>query len=185
MRRTSRSCGHSGELGAASGASELARLFGNESIRIVGYRRAGAWTDVPANAVPYVVDGDRYRNRWLGLSVEKPADFGFASADATYPDSTVIALEAPGGGGEIRVRQSGLRAARTDAADWLSAEGYAIDPAEARVAGRAARRGTRPSHAALAFRDGLDLWVLEAEGEAATRRLDEVAAHVELERAPR
>ena len=175
---------HSGELGAASGASELARLFGNESIRILGYRRAGAWTTVPADAVPYVVEGDRYRNAWLGLTVDKPVDFAFASADATYPDSTVIALEAPSGG-EIRLKQSGPRAARGDPAEWLADSGYTVDPVERPVAGRVGRRGTRAAGAALAFRDGLDLWVLEADGEAATDRLDGVAAHLNLERAAR
>ena len=170
---------HSGERGAASGASELGRLFGNESIRILGYQIGGRWVDVPAGAPPYVIDGDRYRNPWLGLVVDKPADFRFAKADAAYPDSTVIALEAPDGS-EIRLLQGGVSAAHDEPDALLRAEGYAAQAGPATVAGRVAVRGTRPSATALAFRDGLDLWLLEAKGPAAVQRIDEVAARITL-----
>jgi transglutaminase-like putative cysteine protease len=173
---------HSGEQGAASGGAELLQLFGNESIRIVGYRSGGHWTDVPADALPYVIDGDRYHNPWLGLTVEKPAGFAFAKADATYPDSTVIAIDGSQGG-EIRLRQSAARSPGTGPGAWLAAEGYQIDPERTTVAGRAALRGRRDSHAAYAFRDGADLWLLDAVGEDAVRQLDAVAARVTL-RAP-
>ncbi len=170
---------HSGERGAADGAAELARVFGNESIRILGYQIDGRWIDVPADAAPYVIDGDRYRNPWLGLVVDKPGDFRFAKADAGYPDATVIALDAPDGS-EIRLLQGGVSAARDEPAVLLRAAGYADESGAATVAGRVAVRGVRPSRAALAFRDGLDLWLLEAEGAEAVRRIDEVAARITL-----
>jgi transglutaminase-like putative cysteine protease len=175
---------HSGERGAASGAAELSRVFGNESIRILGYQIDGRWVDVPQGAAPYLIDGDRYANPWLGLVVDKPADFRFAKADLAYPDSTVIALDAPDGS-EIRLLQGGVTAARDEPDALLRAAGYAVDPGRTTVAGRPAVRGARPARAALAFRDGLDLWLLEAEGEAAVRRIDEVAARITLrEHAP-
>jgi transglutaminase-like putative cysteine protease len=170
---------HAGELGAASGAAELGRLFGNESIRVLGYRTGGVWVDVPAGAPPYRIDGDRYRNDWLGIRLDKPAGYAFAKADATYPDSTVIALAATDGG-EIRLRQSGPRAASTDPRAWLRAEGYEVEPATTTVAGRIAWRGTRAAQRALAFRAGLDLWLLDAAGADALRDLDTVAAHLVL-----
>jgi len=170
---------HSGEQGVASGGSELMQIFGNESIRILGYRSGGRWVDVPADARPYVIEGDRYHNPWLGLTVERPADFSFAKADATYPDSTVIALEGPQGS-EIRLRQSGARSAAAGPATWLLAEGYHVDRGRTQVAGRVALRGTQPARAAYAFRDGLDLWMLEAAGDGATDQLDAVAARLAL-----
>jgi transglutaminase-like putative cysteine protease len=172
---------HSGEQGAASGAAELGRLFGNESIRILGYRVGARWVEVPAGAAPYRIDGDRYRNPWLGLSVQRPPGFAFAKADSSYPDLTVIALDGPDGS-EIRLRQSGARSAGFGPGAWLAAEGYGTGANGARVAGHAALRGTAASRAALAFRDGADLWLLEAEGAAARRRLDEVAGHLVLRR---
>jgi hypothetical protein len=170
---------HAGELGAASGAAELGQLFGNESIRVLGYRRGGAWVTVPADAAPYQIDGDRYQNRWLGLRLDKPAGYRFTQADASYPDSTVIALVAPDGGG-MRLRQAGTQSARVDPAAWLRAAGYPVDRATAVVAGRRAWRATQGSRSAVAFRDGLDLWLLEADGADAMRDLDAVASRLEL-----
>jgi len=170
---------HSAEQGAASGGAELMQVFGNESIRILGYRTGGTWVHVPADAPPYVIDGDRYRNPWLGLTVERPAGFAFAKADATYPDSTVIALDAPQGG-EIRLRQSGAGSAQAGPREWLLAEGYRLDSNPGTVAGRTAAYGTRPAGAALAFRDGPDLWLLEAEGADAVPHLAAVASHIAL-----
>lgn len=174
---------HSGELGAASGAAELGQLFGNESIRVLGYRSGGAWVSVPADAPPYRIDGDHYRNDWLGIRLDKPAGYAFAKADASYPDTTVIALAAADGG-EIRLRQSGPQSARVDARAWLRAEGYAVGAATTRVAGRVAWRGSQRARSALAFRAGLDLWLLDAEGPDAIRDLDTVAAHLVLRPAP-
>ncbi len=171
---------HGAEQGAASGASELLRVFGNESIRILGYRRAGTWVEVPSGASPYAIDGNRYRNPWLGLSVEKPAAFDFAAADAVYPDLTVVALTAPDGS-DIRLRQLGAATARVDPGAALVDAGYLASSGAATVAGRAARYAARPGHAAYAFRDGLDLWLLEASGADALARLDEVASRLELE----
>ncbi len=173
---------HSGELGAASGAAELGQLFGNESIRILGYRRGGVWVTVPADALPYQIDGDRYQNAWLGLRLDKPAGYRFTKADASYPDATVIALAAPDGG-ELRLRQSGPQASRVDPAAWLRAEGYAVDLRRAEVAGRPALHAGRAARRAIAFRDGLDLWMLDAAGADAVRDLDSVATQLVLRRA--
>ena len=175
---------HSAELGAASGAAELARLFGNESIRVLGYGRANHWTRVPADARPYVIDGNHYRNPWLGLEVDKPAAFAFSKADASYPDSTVIALAAADGS-ELRVRESGPRAADSDAREWLRAEGLGPGAGTLSVAGRPAWRGSAPGRAAIAFGDGQDLWMLDAEGPAAVAELDAVARGLVLRAAAR
>ncbi|HEX4416673.1 MAG TPA: transglutaminase-like domain-containing protein, partial [Kofleriaceae bacterium] len=45
---------------------------------------------------PYAIDGARYTNRGLGLTVTRPADAQFASADAVWPDRTLVAVERAG-----------------------------------------------------------------------------------------
>jgi hypothetical protein len=37
----------------------------------------------------------RHQNPWLGIKIEKPADFKFAKLDAVWPDPTVVELEGP------------------------------------------------------------------------------------------
>ena len=59
-----------------------------ESFTIAGLRR-----DVPPDAKPYVIDGDRYVNEWLGLTATKPAGFRFVELDETWPSRTVVGME--------------------------------------------------------------------------------------------
>ena len=172
---------HTADQGLASGAADLVRVFGNESIRIEGFGLDGAWVDVPADATPYTIDGRQYRNPWLRLTIDRPAEFAFADADAAYPDATVIALTGPAAS-EIRLRQEGARSARSGSAELLRAAGYARSEAGATVAGRSALRAVGDGTAAVVFRDGTDLWLLEANGTAGVGALDAVAASLRLGR---
>ena len=78
----------------AAGAGELGvgpaqQIFGQVDIRILEFETGGNTTAVPAEATPYAVEGNRYRNPWLGIEVEKPADFRFVRLDAFWPDPAV------------------------------------------------------------------------------------------------
>ena len=175
---------HSAELGAASGASDLLRLFGNASIRIEGYSLGGTWVTVPGDARPYTIQGDEYRNPWLGLSARKPAGFRFVATDAFYPDATVVGLRGPQGG-QIRLEQRSASAPQTGLASLLDGAGYRPQPGAPSIDGRAALRGVANGGAALVIGDGSDFWLLEARGADALAALDEVAARIRLRRASR
>jgi hypothetical protein len=70
-----------------------------ESFTVAGSRRA-----VPPDAKPYVIEGDRYVNEWLGMEVTKPAGFRFVELDETWPSKTVVGMER--GSERVRVLHS-------------------------------------------------------------------------------
>jgi len=86
----------------ADGFGDLAlgpaqQIFGQVSMDIMEYETAAKTYLVPPTAKPFILDGDRYDNPWLGIEVKKPADYQFAKLDAVWPDPTVAELEGPGG----------------------------------------------------------------------------------------
>ncbi|OGD22305.1 MAG: hypothetical protein A2W03_09460 [Candidatus Aminicenantes bacterium RBG_16_63_16] len=86
----------------AMGAGEIGigpaqQIFGQVDIAILEYETAGKTTVVGADARPFLVEGNRYRNPWLGVEIEKPADFAFAKLDAIWPDPTVVGMTGPNG----------------------------------------------------------------------------------------
>ena len=85
------------EEGTLAQMGSLAQLFGNVDVAIVGYTLNGRSVSVPANATPYSIEGNTYRDPWLGFSIEKPGDFKFTGAGATWPNKAVVAMEGPGG----------------------------------------------------------------------------------------
>lgn len=85
------------EEGTLSQMGSLAQLFGNVDVAIVEYTVNGRRVAVPRNAAPYSIEGDTYRDPWLGFSIEKPADFKFTSVGAVWPNKAVVAMEGPGG----------------------------------------------------------------------------------------
>ena len=63
------------------------RILGRVGIRVLGYTGAdGKSVEVPEDAKPYSIDGDVYRNPWLGLQLAKPKGFAFGRLDAVWPD---------------------------------------------------------------------------------------------------
>ncbi|MBS0375046.1 MAG: transglutaminase domain-containing protein [Proteobacteria bacterium] len=167
---------HQGEQGGASGAAELARVFGNESIRVEAYRRAGTWTRVAPEAPPYRLEADRYENPWLGVTVVRPPGFTFGSADAVYPDPTVITLESASGDvlalRQVSVPPVGWRAGAT-LAGLGAAEAVTVGSAPALLARRTDR-------ARLERRHGSELWLIEATGTQAVAALPAVLAQWRL-----
>lgn len=68
-------------------------LYGRLRARVESFTVAGVRRDVPSGAAAYVVDGDRYRNDWLGLELTKPAGFRFVELEETWPAATVVGME--------------------------------------------------------------------------------------------
>jgi len=68
-------------------------LYGRVQARVESFTVAGSRRDVPRDAKPYVIDGDRYVNEWLGVDVTKPAGFRFVELDETWPSRTIVAME--------------------------------------------------------------------------------------------
>lgn len=157
--------------GAASLAGGPARqLFGRTDIRILEY--AGPDNKnvvVPPDAVPYAVDGDIYRNPWLGIMLTKPEGWKFVKLDAVWPDPAVVGLEGPGG----------MKAELQEAylLPWKTAEDAArlnlarVAPGGkerlARIAGRSAIIWEKPGQSALAILDGTEAWLLVVTGKDA------------------
>ena len=70
----------------------------------------------------------------------------------------------------------------TEVAAVLAARGYAGPTTTVRIDGHAALRGAADGRAALAFRLGGELWLLEASGSASVAALDDVARHIQIAR---
>jgi len=68
-------------------------LYGRLGATVERFTIAGARHDVPRDAKPYVIDGDRYVNEWLGLELTKPAGFRFVELDETWPSKTIVGME--------------------------------------------------------------------------------------------
>jgi hypothetical protein len=164
--------------------ASLARLFGNVEVTVVEYEVEGVCTKVPDGARAFTVEGDTYRNPWLGLEVRKPAGFRFAKTDAVYPDSTLVAIDGPASQ-RVRLRQEdsgGGHGGEEAGARVLRELGLTGIPTGEKVAGQTALVVEGGPKAGLAFVRGPDLWVLTAEGEHAGELLRRVAALVTIRR---
>lgn len=175
----------------AAGTTELnaagQRVFGHVDIDVIAYTVAGRNPVAVADGEPlFRVDGDRWSSPGLGLSLEKPAGFAFEKLDAVWPDDTLVLLRGEDGT-IVRLRQAAhepgddAAALRRKRADAAAPNGT---PSARTIAGREAALSVADGRAALALSDGSDLYVLEAEGAHAARRLDEIAATLAFAAAP-
>jgi hypothetical protein len=160
----------------------LLQLYGNVDVLVTEYDLDGKTTTVPADARPFLADGDVYRNPWLGVALEKPAGFRFGKMDAVYPETAVVELLGPKGE-VVRLSQESVGGVADPGAEVLDAlRERKLEGSEAkrRVAGREAVVVGRGRKAGLAFADRADVWVLTVEAENAPQLLDEVAARLRL-----
>jgi len=68
-------------------------LYGKLRATVESFTVAGSRRDVPPDTKPYVIEGDRYLNEWLGMEVTKPAGFRFVELDETWPSKTIVGME--------------------------------------------------------------------------------------------
>jgi hypothetical protein len=160
----------------------LLQLYGNVDVRVTEYDLDGKTTAVAADAKPFQVDGDTYRNPWLGVTLEKPAGYRFGKMDAVYPETTILELTGPGGevvrlSQEIHGHGGDSNAAALDALRDLKLEGPRT---KLRIAGRDAVVVGGGRKAGAAFVDRTDVWVLTVEAENASRLLEEIATRLRL-----
>jgi transglutaminase-like putative cysteine protease len=129
----------------------LAALFGRVDVEVVEYEQAGQVRRVPADAVPYRVEGATYQNAGLGLRVRADG-WTVERADSTWPSPLVVAFRR--GDTTVELRQL---------------------PRYPERAAEPAAPGTETSVSA----EGSTLWVWSAAGPDAAGALREILGKVE------
>jgi hypothetical protein len=156
--------------GAGSMLGSAQQVMGSIDLEVLAYRVAGGKTvDVPIGAKPYLVEGDAYRNPWLGLAVRKPAGFSFGRLDAVWPSTLLVEMKGPDGGRlelhEVPVEPWDEPAEAARGAMAKLGVGGALRAEQA--GGRAAWAASGADAAAVAIPEPGVVWVLKAEGKAA------------------
>jgi transglutaminase-like putative cysteine protease len=161
------------------------QVLGRAKIRVLSYALAGQPPVRVDDTTPYAIDGARYSNRGLGLSVEAPAGYRFTAMDAVWPERTFVALE--GAGGRVTFAEGAIRPDRDPALEEaLALELPSAGACERRtVAGRRVCAARRDAVAAIAFADGPSLFIIEARGPQPQALLDTVVRTVRLDDARR
>ncbi len=163
------------EEGTVAQVGALASLFGNVDIQILQYTVAGKTVDVPADAKPYVIDGDTYRNSWLGLSVTKPPSFQFVKLDSVWPDSSVVTMQGPGHETvEVENHSASLPTRPDDLKRFLDEIDFSGTTTDTEIQGRRATMISSPEKAAVTVMDGGNIWVIRATGPDAPATLRRV-----------
>jgi transglutaminase-like putative cysteine protease len=160
------------------------QILGQVDVRILEFAGAeGRVVVVPEKALPYKIEGDRYENPWLGITITKPDGWVFTKLDAVWPEATVVGMEGADGA-KAELQEAYLL-------PWLGRD-EALRQALARLVPGGKERRTRigegpalawesPEKAALAVPDGPQAWVFVVNGKNAPRILDELAAGWKLE----
>lgn len=159
------------------------QLFGQVDIRVLEYGGAdGTKISVPDSAAPYRTAGDLYENPWLGLTLKKPSTFTFTKLDSVWPDPVLIALIGPDGAkGELL--QSSLlpwKAYDVTASELIRRLNIGARTEISQWNGRPMFSAAAPEKAVMIIIDRPEVWVLVAEGKAAPKLLDELAAGLTL-----
>jgi hypothetical protein len=166
--------------GLSTQMGALMQLYGNLDIQIIEYTLKGRRVAVPPDAKPYAVNGNTYRNPWLGLTVEKPDSLQFTKLDAVWPDYTIVAME---GLQHQTVEIQKLPYSPHDADDparYLKLSGISGDPKSVLVSGFSGFEITSPSYAALSLVNEDEVWLVRARGSNAPSLLHEVASRMEF-----
>lgn len=162
----------------------LLQVYGNVRIDIREYEVDAKSTQVHADASPFTVRGDTYENPWLGLRIVKRPDSHFARMDAVWPDATILEIMGPEDR-VIRLSQEGGFGGPVDQeACRARLLALAIDGQESQrtIAGREAVVIIGAGHAAAAFADGSDVWVLSVEAADVSQVFDEITTNLRLSR---
>ncbi len=168
------------EQGSASGLAELAQMYGNERIRVLGYRLDGRDVTVPDNAASFTVDGDGYRNDWLGIGFRAPAGFAFAETDIMYPRSDIVVLRRADGA-TISLAQRSLHPDEAGSlAKVLRGRGFDNQATAMTVSGRQALLASNDEATLAIWRDDSDLWSLRGEGRDVETAMRELLAGMTL-----
>lgn len=153
-----------GQSGTIAGMGELAKLFSKVDIRILSYRLGDRTVQVPRDAAGYTLEGSRYVNPWLGLTVVKPQDAAFTGLDAHWPDAPSV-LTVKQGAATVQVWYAPTDAATSPNDLVAKMLGDAQAPLEPLQWHRLkAARGRAGDQEALAALDGDVTWAVLATG---------------------
>jgi len=165
------------ENGLGAGIAAPQQMFGNVDIAILEYTVNGRRIVVDKTRKAFSVDGDVYRNPWLGFAIRKPQGFQFTALGEVWPSATVVGMSGPHGE-QARLLQQSVAAGERARLPESYLEKLKITGQRARrqIGGRPAVKLSAPEKAGLAFIEGSTVWVLVAEGHNAPNLLDEVAS---------
>ena len=162
-----------------SGFGGLGQLFSNVDIKILQYTVAGRRVDVPENADPFMMNGDTYRNSWLGFSIQKPSSFKFTDFDVAWPQTAVVAMEGPKGQSlKVENLSASLPASEIDAAKILADKGIRGARDVVAVSGRKAIVEGSGENAGAVVADRGNVWVVTTSGPQAKELLERAISTV-------
>jgi transglutaminase-like putative cysteine protease len=171
------------DAGPGESLAAAQQLFGSIAIDVLEYRLNGKVVRLDPGAPLYTADGDRYTNPGLGLSVRAPAGFALSDMDKVWPDKTVVALRSPDGR-SARIFQEAWppdKDPKAWAATLLDSYVKGGKKTAAKVRGYDASRADAATRSAAVFRNGVDVWVVLAEGRNAAALLDEILASLAVD----
>jgi transglutaminase-like putative cysteine protease len=169
------------DQGPGALVAAFGRLLGRVKLRVLSYTVAGQPPVQVDDDAPYAIEGSRYRNRGLGLSIEAPAGYRFTAMDAVWPERTFVAIE--GAAGRVTFGEGATRPGRDPALEEARALGLpGAGACERRtLAGRSVCATRRDTRAGIAFADGPTLFIIEAHGPEPQTLRDAVARTVRLD----
>lgn len=165
------------ENGLGADIAALQQMYGNVDIAILEYTVNGQRVVVANAHKPFSVDGDVYRNPWLGFAIRKPQGFQFTALDEVWPSATVVGMSGPHGEQARLLQQSIVAGEKAHLPEtYLEKMKIYGQRAMRQIGGRPAVKLSASEKAGLAFIEGSTVWVLMAEGHNAPKLLDEVAS---------
>lgn len=171
------------DAGPGDSLAAAQQLFGSIAIDVLEYRLNGRTVRVDPSAPLFTAAEGRYVNPGLGLSVLAPEGLALADMDRVWPDKTLVAMRSADGR-SVRILQEGWPPDRTPVA-WIETllDAYVKGgkKAAARMPGYDAYRTDGPKTSAAAFRNGVDVWVVVAEGRDPAALLDGVLGSLTVE----
>ncbi len=169
-----------GEMGFAAAQ----QVFGQVDIEIMEFEAGGQTTTIPAEARPYEVDEDSYSNPWLGIRLMKPTDFSFVHLDASWPDGTILGLTGPGGE-KVSLEQQAIYPWQ-DAAEAVWKKLVVLVPGgemgQSKIGSQDYFLIDSANHrkAAAAIVRGIEVLLLQVDGEGASSLLRRIAKNISL-----
>jgi hypothetical protein len=147
------------------------------------YTVAGRSVDVPEGAAPFVIEKDRYRNPWMGLSIMKPSSFQFSESDLAWPQTTVIAMQGPQGQKvEVANLSASVPTPDFDAEQQLLSDGITGKHLTVQIAGKTGVGVSSAEKAGAVLIDHGNVWMIRATGPDAKGLLKLVSSTVTLAR---
>ncbi len=169
------------EEGTVGNLGGLGQILGNVDIKILEYEINGKTTVVPPDAKPYSVEGNTYRNPWLGLSVTKPNDFTFTGSDLSWPQTTVIAMQGPNGERiEIHDESASLPSSTGDRNKFLEAAGIKGHVGSLRLGRRHLPFAEQGQAAGVLLGGHGSVWLVKASGPDNHRILKQVVSSMKV-----